>query len=109
MAYSESLAARVRLLVGKRRGVSEKKLFGGVGFLLHGNLLVCVWKDSLIVRLGKEDSAKALQEEFVGPFDITGKSMSGWVMVEPDGMETDQQLSDWIERAMAFVATLPKK
>ena len=109
MAYSESLAERIRVVVKGRRGISEKKMFGGVGFLLKGNMCVGIWKDSLIVRLGEEEGNAALLEEHVRPFDITGKPMKGWAMVEPDGLETDDQLKRWIEKSIDFVATLPPK
>lgn len=109
MAYSESLALRIRQALGKQRGIIEKKLFGGVGFLLHGNLLVCVWKSSLIVRLGPEQGARALLEPHVGEFDVTGKPMKGWVMVDPDGLDSDEELGKWIRLAMEFVETLPRK
>jgi TfoX/Sxy family transcriptional regulator of competence genes len=109
MAYSEALAERTRGALKGRRGIVEKKMFGGVGFLLHGNMLVGVWKTTLIVRLGSEEGVAALAEPHVVEFDITGRAMKGWVMVEPDGLETDEQLAGWIARAMAFVATLPKK
>jgi TfoX/Sxy family transcriptional regulator of competence genes len=109
MVYSKSLAARIRQVVGKRPGVVEKKMFGGVGFLLHGNMLVGVWKDSLIARLGTEAGTQALAEPCVKEFDVTGRPMKGWVMVEPDGLDTDAQLGDWIDRALAFVATLEPK
>jgi hypothetical protein len=72
-------------------------------------LLVGVWKDSLIARLGPEQGAEALHEPNVVEFDITGKPMKGWVMVEPDGLENDEQLMGWIERATTFVGKLPKK
>jgi hypothetical protein len=109
MAYSESLARRVRDLVVRQRGITEKKMFGGVAFLLDGNMLIGVWKSSLIVRLGSAQADLALTEPFVVEFDITGKPMRGWVMVEPDGLETDQQLGEWIQCADAFVSALPKK
>lgn len=109
MAYSESLALRVRDLLGKRQGLTEKKLFGGVGFLLHGNLLVGVWRDSLMARLGPDEAAVALGEPHVRAFDVTGKPMRGWVLVEPDGLADDTQLQSWLERSLRFVRTLPKK
>ena len=109
MAYSESLAARIRQLLAGRKDIVEKKMFGGVGFLLSGNMLVGVWQDSLIVRLGPAGAEAALAQPHVREFDITGRPMKGWVMVEPDGMETDGQLADWVERAVAFVSTLPAK
>lgn len=109
MAYSESLALRVRQALSKRRGISEKKMFGGVGYLLSGNMLVAVWKTSLIVRLGLDQGELALREPHVREFDITGRPMKGWVMVEPDGLESDEQLGEWIRRSLEFVKTLPKK
>ena len=109
MAFDEDLAARVRERLARTRGVGEKRLFGGVGFLLDGHLLVCVWKDSLIVRLGVEQAEAALREAHVGAFDVTGRVMTGWVMVASAGLEEDDQLADWIGRALAFVETLPAK
>src|SRR5438876_12223426 len=96
MAYSESLAQRIRQVLARRRGIVEKKMFGGVGFLLNGNMLVGVWKDSLIVRLGPEEGDEAPKEPHVKELDITGGRMKGWVLVEPEGGEGDDQLSDWI-------------
>jgi hypothetical protein len=109
MAFSEALAARIRDALGRKRGVEEKKMFGGVGFLLHGNLLVGVWKDSLIVRLGPDNYDDALLEPHVSEFNITGRAMKGWVLVEPEGVEEDNHLNRWIERAMNFVRLLPPK
>ena len=109
LAYSESLARRIRQVFGHRRGITEKKMFGGVCFLLNGNMCVGIWKSSLIVRLGPEQAAAALQEPNVVEFDITGRPMKGWVMVEPDGLETDEQLGHWVQRAVEFVEALPKK
>jgi hypothetical protein len=68
-----------------------------------------VWKDSLVVRLGPEEGDEALKEQHVKEFDITGRLMKGWVLVEPDGVEDDDQLGDWIQRATEFVSTLPGK
>ncbi len=109
MAYSESLACRVRATFAGWRGITEKKMFGGVGFMLHGNMCVGVWQTSLIVRLGPEQAAMALKEPNVFEFDVTGRPMKGWIMVEAEGMETDEQLRGWIKRAVEFVETLPKK
>jgi TfoX/Sxy family transcriptional regulator of competence genes len=109
MAYSESLAFRVRDVFAGRRGITEKKMFGGVGFMLYGNMCVGIWQTSLILRLGPEDAAAALQEDNVVEFDPTGRPMKGWVMVEAEGMETDRQLREWIERAVEFVENLPRK
>ena len=109
MAFNEVLAGRIRQRLTRRRNVEEKKMFGGVGFLLHGNMLVGVWKDSLCVRLGPDEAKEALKEPHVRESDITGKPMKGWIMVEPEGVENDDQLKGWIERALKFVRTLPAK
>jgi len=109
MAFDETLAERIRHRLSRRKGIEEKKMFGGVGFLLNGNMLVGVWKDLLIVRLGAEDGDEALKEPHVRVFDITGRPMSGWVLVEPAGIADDGALAAWIDRAMKLVRTLPAK
>src|SRR2546426_9183423 len=109
MAFREELAERIRQGLARRKGVEEKKMFGSIGFLLNGNMLVGVWKDSLIVRLGPEEGDEALKEPHVKPFDITGRAMKGWVLVTPDGIEDDDQVQGWIQRAMKIVAKLPGK
>jgi hypothetical protein len=109
MPYSESLAFRIRDVLIGQRGFTEKKMFGGVGFMLYGNMCVGVWLTSLIVRLGAEQAAAALTEDHVVEFDPTGRLMKGWVVVEAEGIETDRQLRGWIERAVEFVETLPRK
>ena len=109
MAFSETLAQRIRHCLARRKNVVEKKMFGGVGFLLNGNIVVGVWKNSLIVRLGPEQGGAALKEPHVKQFDITGRAMKGWALVEPDGVQDDEQLSAWIQRALTFVGTLPAK
>ena len=109
MAFSASLAARIRDALARKKNIEEKKMFGGIGFLLNGNMLVGVWKNSLIVRLGPDEGEVALLEPHVREFDITGKAMKGWAMVEPEGLEDDDQLKDWIQRATKFVGTLSKK
>lgn len=109
MPYSNNLADRARRLLAGNKQLTEKKMFGGIGFLLNGNMLVGVWKDSLIVRIGPDAYDEALAEPYVREFDITGRPMTGWVMVEPDGMENDRQLANWIDCALEFVRTLPKK
>src|SRR5689334_1803311 len=109
MAFDQSLAARIRDGLARKKGVEEKKMFGCVCFLLNGNALAGVWKDRLIVRLGSDEGEAALREPHVRAFDITGKPMRNWVAVEPEGVEHDDQLQGWIERAAKFVRTLPAK
>src|SRR3954466_13831495 len=107
MAFDERLAARIREALARKKGVREKKLFGCACFLLHGNLLVGVWKDSLIARVGPDGYEDALLEPHVREFDITGRPMRGWVQVGPEGVEDDGQLKGWIGRATRFVRALP--
>jgi TfoX/Sxy family transcriptional regulator of competence genes len=109
MAYDESLADRLRQALSRRRGYTERKMFGGIAFLLNGNVCVGVWKNSLIVRLGPERGTQALREANVRPFDITGRAMTGWILVEPAGIADQQDLLDWIDEAQRFVRTLPAK
>jgi hypothetical protein len=109
MAFDESLAARIHKALARKKGIEEKTLFGCFCLLLNGNVLVGVWKNSLIVRLSDEQGEDALLEPHVRPFDITGKAMKGWVVVAPDGIEEDGQLRQWIQRAVRFVGKLPAK
>jgi hypothetical protein len=109
MGFDEKLAERIRDCLARRQNVEAKKMFGGIGFLLNGNTLVGVWKDSLIARAGPDAYDDALLEPDVKEFDITGRPMKGWVLVEPEGVAGDGQLEGWIERALGFVGTLPAK
>jgi hypothetical protein len=109
MAFKEEPAERIHQGLARRKGIEEKKMFSGIGFLLNGNLLLGVRKDSLLVRLGPEEGAEALKEAHVSEFNITGRSMRGWVLVAPEGVENDDQLSGWLQRAVKFVGKLPAK
>ena len=110
MAYDENLAQRIRDALARKKNIEEKRMFGGVGFLLNGNLLVGVRKDSLLVRLSSEQGEEAMSEPHVTAFKITGRgSMKGWIVVSLEGVEDDDQLKDWIRRAVNFVKTLPTK
>ena len=84
-------------------------MFGCVCFLLNGNALVGVWKDRLIARVGPDEGEASLREPYLRAFDITGKPMRNWVAVEPEGVENDDQLLAWIDRATKFVEMLSKK
>lgn len=106
MAFSESLAARTRDALARERNITEKKMFGGLCFLRHGRLLVGVFKESLLVRLGPDGAKAALAEPNVREMDFSGRPMKGWVIVEPDGVDSDRQLTAWIERAIEFVVTI---
>jgi TfoX/Sxy family transcriptional regulator of competence genes len=109
MAYDEALAERISTALAGRVGFAEKKMFGGIGFLLNGNMCVGVWKDQLILRLSAEQADAALEQEHVHVFDITGRAMTGWVLVDPAGMRKDGELRAWIEQSVEFVSLLPAK
>ena len=110
MAFSEALAGRVRQRLARRKNVEEKKMFSGVGFLLNGNLLIGVRKDSLLVRLGPGQGDEALKEAHVSEFQITGRgTMKGWLVVSLEGVQSDDHLKCWIQRAVKFVGKLPAK
>ncbi len=109
MAYDNVLADRVRPLVMRRRGFVEKRMFGGLGFLLNGNMCLGVWKDVLIVRVGPQAYEAALARPHVRQFDVTGRPMRGWAMVEPAGVQRDADLIEWANLAIDFVCGLPAK
>src|SRR5512140_3014270 len=105
MAYDELLGVRIRAALGPLPGLEEKKMFGGIGFLVNGNLACGVHKNNLIVRVGPEKHAAALARPHTIPFDMTGRPMAGWVMVEPQGCATESELKAWVEQGLAFATT----
>jgi TfoX/Sxy family transcriptional regulator of competence genes len=107
MAYDQELDTRVEE-IATAWGASRKKMFGGTCYLLRGNMMAGVHGDRLIVRLGKDAGAAALDLPGVRPFDITKNPMSGWVMVDSETLD-DAALEDWLEQARDFVETLPAK
>lgn len=108
MAYNEKLAERMRNAFGKVPFV-EKKMFGGVGFLVHGNMACGVHKQSMIVRVDPEKHAKLLKKPHTRPFDLTGKPMKGWLLVDTEGCKTTKQLSEWVKEGIEFALTLQAK
>jgi len=109
MAYDERLADRIRKLLAKRKGVSEKKMFGGLAFMFRGHMCCGVVKETLMVRLGPEQYAKALAAPHARPMDFTGRPLKGFVYVDPAGFKTDAALRQWIKRAINFAVSLPAK
>ena len=109
MAFDERLDTRVGAILSATAGVSSRKMFGGVCHLLHGNMVAGVWKEFLILRLGEGAANFARELPHVRPFDITGRPMKGWVMIEPAGVRTSAQLRKWLEQARTFAETLPPK
>ena len=109
MPYNEKIDERISKIVSRWKNTDAKKMFGGVCHLLNGNMVCGVYKDYLILRLGEKAAAQALKQPYTRPFDITGKPMKGWVMVEDKGFKTDDSLKTWLSKAKAFVKTLPTK
>ena len=104
MAYDEHLAARIREAIGAREGVTAKEMFGGIAFMLHGNMCCGVVKDDLLLRLGPELGEEALREPHTRPMDFTGRPMRGLVYVDRAGTASAPDLERWVERAVT-VAT----
>lgn len=110
MAYDERTAERVRKLLSGRRDVVEKKLMGGVCFMVKGAMCCSVsGRGGLLVRVGAPAYERMLAEPHVSAMEMRGRPMTGFVRVAPDGYKTDAALSAWIERGLDFVATLPAK
>jgi hypothetical protein len=109
MAFDSALAERVRKRLGKRAGLTEKKMFGGIAFLMRGNMCCGVHGSELIVRLDPAESDRALKQPHTRLFDISGRPMKGWLLVGPEGVATDADLGRWVERAAGYAGSLPPK
>ena len=109
MAYDENLSLRISELLTNGSGLEQKKMFGGVGFLVNGNMACGVHKGNLIVRVGPERYQAALSKEHAGVFDMTGRPMTGWVMVTAPGFASEKELSDWVQQGLEFALSLPPK
>jgi TfoX/Sxy family transcriptional regulator of competence genes len=109
MAYDENLALRVRKILAGRRDMAEKTMFGGVAFLLNGNMFCGIVKDDLMLRVGPDAYADALQKPHVRPMDFTGRPLTGYVYVAAAGYRSDAALAKWLERGATFASTLPVK
>ena len=109
MAHDEGLAQRIRELLDERTDVSEKRMFGGVAFLVNGNMAVGVVKSELMVRVGAAAHAAALREAHARPMDFTKRPMKGFVFVAEAGIGEDVELGSWVERGVRFAASLPPK
>ena len=109
MAYDEVLAARIRSLLAKRSDVTERKMFGGIAFMVADHMAVGVVRDDLMVRVGSDAEAAALAEPHARPMDFTGRPARGMVYVAPAGVASDADLAQWVERGAAYAASLPPK
>ena len=109
MAFDEQLADRIRTLMPPDPGVSEKKMFGGLCFLLNGHMTCGIVGDKLMVRVGKENYEATLQLPHAAIMDFTGRPMKSMVYVEPAGIVANEQLAQWIERGCSYARSLPPK
>ncbi len=109
MAYDEKLAGRVRKLFAKRKAIAEKKMFGGVAFLLNGNMCCGLHGGELIVRLKPEETDQALARPHTRIFDMTGRPMKGWILVKPAGLMSEDALAKWVSVGVSYAASLPAK
>ena len=109
MPYEEALADRVRTLLKRRRGVEERKMFGGLAFLVNGHMACGVQQDCLVLRLGNNGAARALREPHTRPMDFTGKPVQSMVYIDPAGCAGDEELASWVNRAIRFARSLPPK
>lgn len=107
--YDEKLAERIRRTLTGRKGLTEKKMFGGISFMLGGNMCCGVVNTDLVVRVSPEDYEKTLDEPHTRPMDFTGRPLRGFVYIGPEGYRTDKDLSKWVKRAVDFAASLPMK
>ena len=109
MASDAKLTARVTATTKGWRGFAPKKMFGGMAWLLHGNMCAGIWQDSLVVRCDPADWATHLEQKHVREMDITGRSMKGWLLVDAPAITSSAGLKRWIGVARDFAATLPRK
>jgi TfoX/Sxy family transcriptional regulator of competence genes len=109
MPYSTILEDKIEDIVHQWDSIHKKKMFGGICYLINGNMSFGVWKDYLIVRMGPDLAADKLKHDHVRQFDITGKPMKGWVMVEKGSWKKRDELTGWLDIGRSFTLSLPKK
>ena len=109
MPYNEKLAIRIHEMIGRKRGVTQKKMFGGLSFLVNGNMCCGVVKDDLVVRVDKNEHEKLLKRKHARPMDFTGRPMRGFVYVSPAGTKTKASLKKWVDIGWDHAKSLPKK
>jgi len=110
MAYDEDLADRIRELIAAQPGVEEKRMFGGLAFLINGNMSVAVSaRGGLMVRVPPDETEKLLAREHVEPMVMAGRESRGWLRVALDGVKTKRQLQSWVTRGVEYAKSLPTK
>ena len=109
MAFDEALASRIRSLVAASDGIAEKKMFGGLAFLVHGNMSVGIHGADLIVRIDPDEANAALKEPGARICDITGRPMKGWLLVASSALARRSSLTKWVDRGVTHARSLPPK
>jgi TfoX/Sxy family transcriptional regulator of competence genes len=110
MAYDEDLADRIREFLGSRKGVEEKRMFGGLAFLINGNMSVAVsGRGGLMVRVPPDETEKLLARDHVEPMVMAGRETRGWLRVSGNGVKTKRQLQSWVTRGIDYASSLPPK
>lgn len=110
MAFDEDLAARMRSLLSKERGLTEKRMFGGLAFLVNGNMAVAAsGQGGLMVRVDPSETDRLLRSAHAQPFEMRGRELDGWLRVDADGVRTKRQLETWVARGVAYARSLPAK
>ena len=109
MAIDEGLAERVREQLQGLQGLTERRMFGGLVFMLNGNMCMGLVRESLMLRIGPDNYEATLALPYAGPMDFTGKPLRGFIYVAPEGIAEDEDLAAWIERGIAFAGSLPPK
>lgn len=109
MAYDKSSEQRIDALIAAWPDIEKKRMFGGVCYLLNGNICFGIWQESLIVRTDEATAQEMLRRKQVRPFDVTGRPMKGWLLVAAAGWPTEADLDDWLVMGRTFALTLPKK
>ena len=109
MAFDEALADRIRPLLAGASGIVEKKMFGGLAFLVHGNMSVGVHGSELIVRIDPRHSEEALKQPGVRICDVTGRPMKGWLLVSSLALRPPEVLAGWVARGVSYARSLPAK
>jgi hypothetical protein len=110
VAYDEELANRIREIVGTEEGLTEKKMFGGLAFLINGNMSVSAsGQGGLLLRVDPDQSDSFVEERYAEPFVMRGRAMQGWLRVAPEGLQTKRELERWVKRGVGYARSLPAK
>jgi TfoX/Sxy family transcriptional regulator of competence genes len=110
VAYDERLAGRIRKVLGEERGLTEKKMFGGLAFLINGNMSVSAsGQGGLLLRVDPDEADELLAKPHAQPFEMRGRSMKGWLRIAPEGLEGDPELREWVAHGVGYARSLPSK